>query len=451
MKPKIVMLLIGLWAGVQAQVPGTLSYQGILMQSDGITPITDGAHSIVFKFYTVSSGGSSLFSRTVSVTTEKGLYTCIIGGGSAPNAAFNSTEMGQLGSQQVYIGIALDGGAELTPRVQLTTSPYAYQAQSSYTISDAAVTSAKILDGTIVNADVNSAAAIAGTKVSPNFGSQTISTSGSISIGGTISGTTGGTGIELSTGNHFITGSPSPTSAEGAPGSEAAITIQRGATGGVKNGNTAEIKVSTWESGVNGRTSMEFWLSGLPNNENGFGSYGEVPVLVLHGDDLSGTSNEGRVGIGTLSPSTTLSVNGDANKISGGTWGVFSDIRLKEDIRAFTDGLNVLMKVQPKRFRYNGLGGNKPSEKDEIGIIAQEVQKISPYMITTVKQKLNPQDKEETDLLMYDGGSSLIYVMVNSIKEQQAEIEMLKRELAELKSKSQQAGGMNLTSGATGQ
>ena len=47
-------------------------------------------------------------------------------------------------------------------------------------IKDGAVTSAKILDGTIVNADVNASAAIAGTKISPDFGSQNIATTGTV-------------------------------------------------------------------------------------------------------------------------------------------------------------------------------------------------------------------------------------------------------------------------------
>ena len=40
------------------------------------------------------------------------------------------------------------------------------------------VASANIVDGTIVNADVNASAAIAGTKISPDFGSQNITTTG---------------------------------------------------------------------------------------------------------------------------------------------------------------------------------------------------------------------------------------------------------------------------------
>ena len=46
--------------------------------------------------------------------------------------------------------------------------------------ADNSVTSAKIVDGAIVNADINASAAIAGTKISPNFGSQNIQTTGQV-------------------------------------------------------------------------------------------------------------------------------------------------------------------------------------------------------------------------------------------------------------------------------
>ena len=59
-------------------------------------------------------------------------------------------------------------------------------------IKDGAVTSAKIKDDTIVNADVNASAAIAGTKVNPAFGSQNVSTSGTAATGNlTVTGTVG--------------------------------------------------------------------------------------------------------------------------------------------------------------------------------------------------------------------------------------------------------------------
>ena len=57
------------------------------------------------------------------------------------------------------------------------------------------IASANIVDGTIVNADVNNSAAIAGTKITPNFGSQNIVTTGT--------GATGALGV---TGNITVSG-----------------------------------------------------------------------------------------------------------------------------------------------------------------------------------------------------------------------------------------------------
>lgn len=64
---------------------------------------------------------------------------------------------------------------------------------STFTIDNGVVTSAKIADGTIVNADINASAAINGSKITPNFGSQNITTSGNLSVNGgqiSISGST---------------------------------------------------------------------------------------------------------------------------------------------------------------------------------------------------------------------------------------------------------------------
>jgi len=61
--------------------------------------------------------------------------------------------------------------------------------------TDITVASANIVDGTIVNADVNAAAAIDGTKVNPAFGSQNISTTG-----------TAATGAHTVTGNIAVSG-----------------------------------------------------------------------------------------------------------------------------------------------------------------------------------------------------------------------------------------------------
>ena len=62
-------------------------------------------------------------------------------------------------------------------------------------LADNSVASANIIDGTIVDGDINASAAIAGTKISPDFGTQNIATTGSLTAGA-ITGTSfvGGTG-----------------------------------------------------------------------------------------------------------------------------------------------------------------------------------------------------------------------------------------------------------------
>lgn len=129
MKKLLLVLLLCISFCASAQISNTLSYQGVLMQSDGVTPITDGNHSVIFNFYTQASGGSPTFSRTVTVSSTKGLFTCIIGGGTGANAPLPAG----IGNQQWYIGIRVDEGTELTPRTQLTPSPYAYAALTNET------------------------------------------------------------------------------------------------------------------------------------------------------------------------------------------------------------------------------------------------------------------------------------------------------------------------------
>ena len=53
-------------------------------------------------------------------------------------------------------------------------------------VADNSVTSAKIVDGTIVNADINASTSIDGTKISPDFGSQNVLTTGNGTFSGSV-------------------------------------------------------------------------------------------------------------------------------------------------------------------------------------------------------------------------------------------------------------------------
>ena len=147
----------------------------------------------------------------------------------------------------------------------------------------------------------------------------------------------------------------------------------------------------------------------LGNGSMIFNHAGEV------GNEIEITSN-GRVGILTSSPNQQLSVNGNASKSGGGSWSTFSDKRVKENIQSYDDGLAELMKIEPVTFKYNGKGPFKSTGKTEVGIIAQDLQEIAPYMIEIVPAKLNKDDAKDTDLLMYND-SALTYMLVNAVQD----------------------------------
>ena len=134
----------------------------------------------------------------------------------------------------------------------------------------------------------------------------------------------------------------------------------------------------------------------------------------------------GFVGIGTNNPAHLLHLGtNDAVKPGGGTWASPSDRRLKKDIADFTDGMNVLTKIKPVSFRYNGMAGMPDDGKQYIGIIAQDMQQAAPYTIDTFTDS-----ETKIDYLKYDP-NAVTYILINAVKEQQATIEKLQKQLDE--------------------
>ncbi len=165
-------------------------------------------------------------------------------------------------------------------------------------------------------------------------------------------------------------------------------------------------------------------------NDNQVGFYGSSGA----GWGMVMNVSSGAVGIGTTSPDQLLSVYGNASKVGGGSWATFSDKRLKKDIKEFNDGLDILKKINPKKFKYNGLAGYPNDGKEYVGVIAQDIKAVAPYMIETIKKKMTVADTNETDLLMYDG-SAMTYILINSVKEQQKIIESLEKRIEVLEKK----------------
>ena len=134
-------------------------------------------------------------------------------------------------------------------------------------------------------------------------------------------------------------------------------------------------------------------------------------------------TSSNRVGIGTAAPSDLLSVNGTASKPGGGSWAIFSDERLKLIKGRFNSGLKAVMQLQPLRYEYKT--GNPlalPAQHEYIGFGAQALLKVIPEAVS----------KTETGYLQVNN-DPILWTMLNAIKEQQQQIEQLKREVQKLR------------------
>jgi len=89
------------------------------------------------------------------------------------------------------------------------------------------------------------------------------------------------------------------------------------------------------------------------------------------------------VGIWVDNPNYLLHVNGSAGKPGGWSWTNSSDVRLKDVNGAYEYGLSEINALNPVRFNYKTDNARElPSDTEEIGFIAQEVQEVIPDAVT---------------------------------------------------------------------
>ncbi len=127
----------------------------------------------------------------------------------------------------------------------------------------------------------------------------------------------------------------------------------------------------------------------------------------------------GNLGIGTAFPTERLIVYGNAGKTVGGTvWLNSSDLRLKNVLGDYNKGLEEIALLQTVRYKYKKDNQRQlDSNEEQIGFVAQEVQKIFPEAVS-----------EGADGYLDFNMHPINVALVNAIKELKAENDRLKAE-----------------------
>lgn len=322
--------------------------------------------------------------------------------------------------------------------ISVSSNPLGSGLANVWTINSGTVTSDKIANDTIVNADINSAAAIDGTKISPNFGSQNIVTTGNATATSFIGNLTGNASGNASnvTGTVAIAngGTGATTAAAARTNLDAAISshVHGDITNAGAIGSTANLPIITTTSGVlttgSFGTTVNTFCQGndsrlsdartptshshgnitdagainstanLPviTTTSGVlttGTFGTAANTFCQGNDsrLSDTrlaSNSAtqllRLGVGIAAPATTGQIQATDDIIAFAS----SDIRLKENIKPLEKALERVNKINGVEYDWIDEHIKKQGGEDgyfirkhDVGVIAQEIQEILPEVV----------------------------------------------------------------------
>lgn len=117
----MVMMFFATDMRAQGEIPRTLSYQGVLLDSTGIA-VCDSTWDIAFSLYRQSVGGHPIWAEQHTVRTKLGVFGVVLG---------QHTPLSISHGDSLWLSIKVGTAEPLGSRIQLTAVPYALSADSS--------------------------------------------------------------------------------------------------------------------------------------------------------------------------------------------------------------------------------------------------------------------------------------------------------------------------------
>jgi hypothetical protein len=156
-------------------------------------------------------------------------------------------------------------------------------------------------------------------------------------------------------------------------------------------------------------------------NASTFAGYGELAFHTGSAtsiDERVRINYQGNVGIGTTSPSAKLHVVGDIVATGDVTAYYSSDERLKENKKIIENATDKIEQISGYEFDWIAKEGVHINEGHDVGVMAQEVEKILPEVVTTRENGYKAVKYEK-----------LVPLLIESIKELSGQIKELRSQI----------------------
>jgi hypothetical protein len=425
------------WAAAPVSLPSQTGNTGKYLTTDG-----SSASWATLQALPTQTGNSGKFLTTDGTTASWGTLT-------ASNLTGGTLSSTILGNSAVFIGttsvalnratanlaltgitsVAFPGSTSGTTTVQASAAAGTTTFTLPATTGTAALVGNTFFVGTtsIANNRASASQTLTGVSIDGNAGTVTngITTSNYTSYSPTLTGggASGNWGINI-TGNAATATTATTTSGNAATATSAGFaTFLNSAVSSTAAGNIgARINSGFWEQSApttaNGWPQNGSWYHLIASTHSNQGNYYSMQIAGSFFDNSNFYIRAVNGGGGAWTPIIT-GVGGQTiggNLTLSGTLTINSDARLKENLTPLTGALDKVKALTG--YNYNRIG----SETLEMGVVAQEVQKVAPELVL--------EDKEGTLSVAYQ---NMVALLIEAVKEQSIQIASLEEQVKELR------------------